>query len=38
MKIPTEYAITDLLINAKDPWAKNIYRANNLITLVRKWN
>ncbi len=38
MKIPSQYAVSDLLINVKDPWTKNIYRANNLITLVRKWN
>lgn len=28
----------DLIINAKDQWVKNLHRANNLITVVKKWN
>jgi hypothetical protein len=26
-----------LIINPKDQWVKNIQRANNLITVVRRW-
>ncbi len=38
MSIPNEYTMDDLIINAKDQWVKNLHRANNLITVVKKWN
>jgi len=27
-----------LIINPRDQWVKNMHRANNLITVVRRWN
>jgi hypothetical protein len=38
LEIPADYSIDDLIINPKDQWVKNMHRANNLISVVKRWN